>query len=114
MVDVPAGMNLIDAVKKYANVEIPHYCYHNKLSVAGNCRMCLVEMGMPMRDRATGEAIMEDGKQKIGWMPKPAIACSTKTSPGLHIKTQSEMVKECRNGGDGIPIGESSTGLPDL
>jgi len=57
-VDVPAGMNLIDAVKKYANVEIPHYCYHNKLSVAGNCRMCLVEMGMPMRDRATGEAIM--------------------------------------------------------
>lgn len=97
-VDVPAGMNLIDAVKKYANVEIPHYCYHNKLSVAGNCRMCLVEMGMPMRDRATGEAIMEDGKPKIGWMPKPAIACSTKTSPGLHIKTQSEMVKDCRNG----------------
>ena len=97
-VDVPAGMNLIDAVKKYANVEIPHYCYHNKLSVAGNCRMCLVEMGMPMRDRATGEVITEDGKPKIGWMPKPAIACSTKTSPGLHIKTQSEMVKECRNG----------------
>ncbi len=97
-VDVPAGMNLIDAVKKYANVEIPHYCYHNKLSVAGNCRMCLVEMGMPMRDRATGEPVMVDGKQKIGWMPKPAIACSTKCSPGLHIKTQSPMVKECRNG----------------
>ena len=58
-VDVPVGMNLIDAVKKYAKVEIPHYCYHNKLSVAGNCRMCLVEMGTPMRDRATGELIME-------------------------------------------------------
>lgn len=97
-VDVPVGMNLIDAVKKYAKVEIPHYCYHSKLSVAGNCRMCLVEMGMPMRDRDSGEPILEEGKPKIGWMPKPAIACSTKTSAGLHIRTQSPMVKECRNG----------------
>ncbi|MCG8528862.1 MAG: hypothetical protein MI748_20970, partial [Opitutales bacterium] len=32
-------MNLIDAVKQYAGVEIPHYCYHSKLSIAGNCRM---------------------------------------------------------------------------
>lgn len=97
--DVPGGMNLIDAVKKYAAIEIPHYCYHSKLSVSGNCRMCLIEMGMPMRDRGTGEAILDDdGEQKIGWMPKPAIACSTKTSPGLHIKTKSPMVKECRNG----------------
>ncbi len=97
--EVPAGMNLIDAVKQYAGVEIPHYCYHSKLSVAGNCRMCLVEMGMPMRDRGTGEPILnESGSPKIGWMPKPAIACSTKTSPGLHIKTSSPMVSDCRNG----------------
>jgi NADH-quinone oxidoreductase subunit G len=98
-VDVPAGMNLIDAVKRYAGVEIPHYCYHSKLSVAGNCRMCLVEMGTPMMDRATGQPVLdEQGAVKIGWMPKPGIACSTKVSAGLHVKTDSPVVKECRNG----------------
>ncbi len=97
--EVPPGMNLIQAVEKYAQKEIPHYCYHEKLSVAGNCRMCLVEMGTPMRDRATGEPILDDnGVQKIGWMPKPAIACNSNTSPGLHIKTDSPLVKDCRNG----------------
>jgi NADH-quinone oxidoreductase subunit G len=98
-VDVPAGMNLIDAAKQFAGVEIPHYCYHSKLSVAGNCRMCLVEMGTPMMDRASGKPLVEeDGRAKIGWMPKPAIACSTRTSAGLHVKTQSAIVQECRNG----------------
>lgn len=99
-VDVPKGINIIEAVKLVGKgKEVPHYCYHPKLSVAGNCRMCMVEMGMPMRDRATGEAILdEDGKQKIGWMPKPTIGCATNASPGMHIKTGSEMVKESRNG----------------
>ncbi|MDP4878992.1 MAG: ferredoxin, partial [Opitutales bacterium] len=79
--------------------EVPHYCYHPKLSIAGNCRMCMVEMGMPMRDRATGEAILDDdGTQKIGWMPKPTIGCATNAAPGMHIRTNSEMVKESRNG----------------
>jgi NADH-quinone oxidoreductase subunit G len=39
--------------------EIPHYCYHPKLSVSGNCRMCLIEMGTPGRDRATGEPLLK-------------------------------------------------------
>jgi NADH-quinone oxidoreductase subunit G len=95
---VPAGTNLIDAVTSIGR-EIPHYCYHPKLSVSGNCRMCLVEMGMPMRDRATGQAVLdEQGNPKIGWMPKPAIACSTNCSEGLHVKTESELVKSCREG----------------
>ena len=55
-VDVPAGINLVDAAALFKK-EIPHYCYHPQLSVAGNCRMCLIEMGTPMRDRGTGEAI---------------------------------------------------------
>ncbi|WOO39481.1 2Fe-2S iron-sulfur cluster-binding protein [Rubellicoccus peritrichatus] len=95
---VPSGMNLVDAAES-VGVEIPHYCYHPKLSVAGNCRMCLVEMGTPMRDRATGEPVLdEDGVQKIGWMPKPAIACASNATPGLHIKTQSQLTKDCREG----------------
>jgi NADH-quinone oxidoreductase subunit G len=52
-----------------------------------------------MRDRATGEAILnEDGSPKIGWMPRPAIGCATNASPGLHIKTDSEIIRDCRNG----------------
>lgn len=99
-VEVPKGINIIEAVKMVGKgKEVPHYCYHPKLSIAGNCRMCMVEMGMPMRDRATGEAILdEDGTQKIAWMPKPTIGCATNASPGMHIRTGSEMVKESRNG----------------
>ncbi|HKK19576.1 MAG TPA: molybdopterin-dependent oxidoreductase [Opitutales bacterium] len=99
-VDVPKGMNIIEAVKMVGKgKEVPHYCYHPKLSVAGNCRMCLIEMGMPMKDRSTGEAILdEDGKQKIGWMPKPTIGCATNAAPGMHVRTNSPMVVDSRNG----------------
>lgn len=97
-IDVPKGITMIEAAA-LAKKEVPHYCYHPKLSVSGNCRMCLVEMGMPMRDRATGQPVLDDnGVQKIGWMPKPAIACNSKVSPGLHIKTDSQMVKDSQNG----------------
>ena len=70
---VAAKQNLVDAAQS-VGIEIPHYCYHPKLPMAGSCRMCLVEIGMPMRDRATGEPVIDEatGKQKIGWMPKPA------------------------------------------
>lgn len=96
--EIPAGTNIIEAAASVGK-EIPHYCYHPKLTVAGNCRMCLVEMGMPMRDRKTREPILDDdGKQKIGWMPKPAIACGTNAAPGMHIKTNSAVVKDCQEG----------------
>ena len=97
-VQVPKGMNAIEAAKLHGK-EIPHYCYHPKLSIAGNCRMCLIEMGMPMRDRGTGEPILEaNGEQKIGWGPKPVIGCATYVAPGMHLRTDSETVKEARNG----------------
>ena len=86
-VDVPSGINLVEAASMHG-IEVPHYCYHPKLSVAGNCRMCLVEMGTPMRDRASGEPVLdENGIQKIGWVPKPVIGCGTNVSPGMHVKT---------------------------
>jgi NADH-quinone oxidoreductase subunit G len=97
-VRVPKGTNIIEAAAKIG-VEIPHYCYHPKLSVVGNCRMCLVEMGMPMKDRATGEAILDDqGQPKIGWMPRPTIACATAAIPGIHIRTNTPLIQDCRNG----------------
>lgn len=92
------GTNLVDLVASVGE-EIPHYCYHPKLSVSGNCRMCLIELGMPGRDRATGEPILnEDGTPKVMFFPNPAIACGTKAGPGMHIRTKSEMVKKCREG----------------
>lgn len=96
---VPKGTNVIEAAKM-VGTDVPHYCYHEKLSVAGNCRMCLIELGMPMADRATREPIMdpETGKQKINWIPRPQIGCGTNVVPGMHVKTQSKMVKECREG----------------
>ena len=97
-VEVPTGINAVEAAALHGQ-EVPHYCYHPKLSVAGNCRMCLVEMGTPMRDRSTGEAVFEeDGSPKIGWVPKPVIGCATNVSPGMHLRTESDLVSECREG----------------
>jgi len=98
-VDVPKGTNVIEAARM-VGVDVPHYCSHPKLTIAGNCRMCLIELGMPAVDRATREPIMDEatGKQKINWIPRPQIGCGTNVSPGMHVKTQSAMVKECREG----------------
>jgi NADH-quinone oxidoreductase subunit G len=96
---VPKGTNMIEAARRVA-VDVPFYCYHQKLSVVGNCRMCLVEMGLPAVDPATKAPVMDPatGKQKINWSPRPTIACATSASPGLHIRTTTPMVKECREG----------------
>lgn len=96
---VPKGTNVIEAAK-LVGVEIPHYCYHPKLSIVGNCRMCLIEMGMPAVDPATKAPVMDPatGKQKINWIPRPQIGCGTNAAPGLHIRTNSPMVKDCREG----------------
>jgi NADH-quinone oxidoreductase subunit G len=92
------GANIVD-VAASIGVEIPHYCYHPKLSVSGNCRMCLVEMGLPGKDRATGKPMLNpDGSLQIQFFPGPAIACGTKASAGMHIRTKSEVVKKCREG----------------
>lgn len=98
-VRVRPGTNVIEAAALVGK-EIPHYCYHPKLSVVGNCRMCLVEMGTPAMDPATRQPILDPatGKLKINWMPRPAIACATNATPNLHIKTDSAMVKDCRHG----------------
>ena len=98
-VAVPKGTNLIEAALR-VGVDVPHYCYHSKLTVVGNCRMCLVETGMPAVDPATKAPIMDPatGKQKVNWSPRPAIACATNAAPGLHVRTTTPMVKDCREG----------------
>jgi NADH-quinone oxidoreductase subunit G len=96
---VPKGTNMIEAAA-LLGIEIPHFCYHPKLPVSGNCRMCLVEMGTPAVDPATKQPVLDPatGKQQIRWMPKPQIACFTNATPGLHIRTNTPAVRECREG----------------
>jgi NADH-quinone oxidoreductase subunit G len=98
-ISVPKGTNVIEAARR-VNVDVPFYCYHPKLAVVGNCRMCLVEMGTPAVDPATKAPVMDPatGRQRINWSPRPAIACATNVSPGLHIRTTTQMVKDCREG----------------
>ncbi len=98
-VSVPKGTNVIEAAR-LAGVDVPHYCYHPKLTIVGNCRMCLIEMGMPAVDPATKAPITDTatGKQKINWIPRPQIGCATNASPGLHVKTNSPMARESREG----------------
>src|SRR5579885_1998604 len=80
------------------NVDVPHYCYHPKLPVAGNCRMCLVEFGTPAMGPDRKPVMNPDGTPKIAKSPRPAIACATPISPGMEIYTNTPGVKQMREG----------------
>ncbi|MDN3719507.1 2Fe-2S iron-sulfur cluster-binding protein [Roseibium salinum] len=100
-VDVPADYTLLQACEE-AGAEVPRFCYHERLSIAGNCRMCLVEVK--------------------GGPPKPTASCAMGVKdlrPGPNgeppvVETRSEMVKKAREGGDGVPAHQPPAGLPDL
>ncbi|MFN3515906.1 MAG: NADH-quinone oxidoreductase subunit NuoG [Novosphingobium sp.] len=76
-IEVPQGATVLQACE-LAGKEIPRFCYHERLSIAGNCRMCLVEV-------------------KPG-PPKPQASCALPASEGQEIRTDSEMVKKAREG----------------
>ena len=93
----PKGTKVIDACSQ-AGKFIPRYCYHPKLSVPGNCRMCLIEMGMPKMTPDRKPILGPDGRPEIGWIPRPQISCAQDVSEGLGVRTDSPMVQECRKG----------------
>src|ERR1700736_2530574 len=93
----PKGTRVIEACAQ-AGKFVPHYCYHPKLSSPGNCRMCLIEMGMPKLGPERKPQIGTDGKPVINWIPRPQISCAQDIAEGMGIRTDSPMVKECRNG----------------
>ncbi|WNO55015.1 NADH-quinone oxidoreductase subunit NuoG [Stakelama saccharophila] len=76
-IEVPQGATVLQACE-LAGKEIPRFCYHERLSIAGNCRMCLVEV-------------------KPG-PPKPQASCALPTADGQEIRTDSAMVKAAREG----------------
>jgi NADH-quinone oxidoreductase subunit G len=81
-----------------AKVDVPHYCYHPKLPVAGNCRMCLVEFGTVAMGADRKPVMNPDGTPRIVKSPRPAIACATPISPGMEIYTNTPNVKQMREG----------------
>jgi NADH-quinone oxidoreductase subunit G len=81
-----------------AKTVVPHYCYHPKLPIAGNCRMCLVEFGTPALGPDRKPILNPDGTPKIVKSPRPAIACATPVSPGMEIYTNTPGVKQMRKG----------------
>src|SRR5512138_2719121 len=92
-VTVAAGMNVVDAAKT-VGIDIPVFCHHPKLEPVGMCRMCLVEIGRPMRDRATGQIVMENGAPKIQFLPKLETACTNKVEEGMVVLTDSPKAKD--------------------
>ena len=94
---MPRGLNVVEVAHRSKKF-IPHYCYHPKLSVVGNCRMCLFEMGTPKMNADRSPVLGTDGKPEIAWMPRPQIGCATGITPGMGIRTDSPLVKDCRNG----------------
>ncbi|MCB1232107.1 MAG: molybdopterin-dependent oxidoreductase [Verrucomicrobiae bacterium] len=95
----PKGTRMIEACR-IAGKEVPHYCYHPKLSSPGNCRMCLVEMGMPPRTAPGQDPPEKDesGHLPISWMPRPVIACANTVAPNMGIRTESDLTHACRQG----------------
>ena len=89
-----------------AGVDVPHYCYHHKLPVAGNCRMCLVHYGMQALGPDRKPVVNEDGSPKIAKQalpyepttPRGAIACATPIAPNMEIYASSEETKQMREG----------------
>jgi NADH-quinone oxidoreductase subunit G len=96
-VTVPAGTLVADAAKM-VGIDIPVFCHHPKLEPVGMCRMCLVEIGRPMRDRATGEFVMENGAPKIQFMPKLETACTNRVEEGMVVLTESEKASAGQKG----------------
>src|SRR5512138_3299238 len=96
-VTVPADLNIVDAAKT-VGIDIPVFCHHPKLEPVGMCRMCLVEIGRPVRDRATGQFVMENGAPKIQFLPKLETACTNKVEDGMVVRTNTQKALDGQKG----------------
>lgn len=95
-VDVPEGTLVVDAAKRIG-IDIPVFCYHPKMEPVGMCRMCLVEIGRPMFDRATGQPVLnDDGSPQIRFGQRLETACTTPVMEGMIVKGFTDKVREAR------------------
>ncbi len=91
-VTVAEGTLIVNAARQ-VGINIPVFCYHPKMEPVGMCRQCLVEVGRPVIDRATGQVVMENGQPRIGFGPKLETACTTPVSEGMVVLSQSDKAR---------------------
>jgi NADH dehydrogenase (ubiquinone) Fe-S protein 1 len=129
-IDVPGGATVLHACEE-AGVDIPRFCYHDRLSIAGNCRMCLVEGIFPafcivefractlffkqqaavacastflLLTSTSSPLLCPDMQwfpQKVEKSPKPVASCAMPLMPGMKIKTDTPLVHKAREGYEG-------------
>ncbi len=93
-VSVPEGTLLVNAAKM-AGVYVPVFCYHPKMDPVGMCRMCLVEIGRPKKDRETGDFVRDEtGEPVIEFGQKLETACTTPVGEGWVVRTASDKALE--------------------
>ena len=93
--DTQQGQVVIDSCTQLG-FDIPRFCYHENLKVAGNCRMCLVQVGMPAKDREGNFELDENGNKKINFIPKLQIACASPVQDGMVVKSISDEAVEAQ------------------
>jgi len=91
-VTAPEGTLIVNAAKGIG-IDIPVFCYHPKMEPVGMCRQCMVEVGRPMVDRASGQVVMENGQPKIQFGAKLETSCTTPVSEGMVVLTTSEKAR---------------------
>jgi NADH-quinone oxidoreductase subunit G len=94
-VSVPVDTLIVDAAKQIG-INIPVFCYHPKMEPVGMCRLCLVEVGRPVMDRASGQPVLEDGKPKIQFSAKLETACTTPVFEGMQVVGMSDKARSGR------------------
>ena len=89
--EVQNGATVMDAANQL-DIYVPHFCYHKKLSIAANCRMCLVQV-----EKA----------------PKPLPACATPVTDGMKVQTNSDYAKKAQKGVmEFLPVSYTHLTLP--
>ncbi len=95
-IEAQPGKTIIEAALDNGIV-IPHFCWHPALSVAGNCRMCLVRVGSYKKSADGTIALDESGNPIIQWMPKLQIACATPVADGMVVDTTGQKTIAAQN-----------------
>jgi NADH-quinone oxidoreductase subunit G len=96
IIEAAPGKTIIEAALENG-ITIPHFCWHPALSVAGNCRMCLVNVGSHKKDTDGSLMFSDDGAPVVNWFPKMQIACATPVSDGMIVDTTSQKTEGAQN-----------------
>lgn len=96
IIEAAPGKTIIEAALDNG-ITIPHFCWHPALTVAGNCRMCLVNVGTHKKDTDGSLMFSDDGAPVVNWFPKMQIACATPVSDGMIVDTSSEKTEGAQN-----------------